>query len=79
MLKRFVISYSVMFALANLVADLTELIAPGNEWGPDDTKSAFYSSAVAFALMVTFLWQDKKKKTLSRNEGTPEQTSSGLQ
>ena len=79
MLKTFVISYSVMFAFANLIADLTQLIAPGNDWGPNDTKSGFYSSAVLFALLNTFVWKDKKKKTLSRNEGTPEQTSSGLQ
>jgi hypothetical protein len=77
MLRRLIISFSVAFAFQHLVADVVKLIAPGTEWGPDDSKLGIYSSAVLVALFI--LWQDKKEKKFSRNEGNPEQNSSGLQ
>ena len=67
MLKRFLISYSIMFAFVNLSADLGEIIAPGNEW-TGGTELGFYFVSVAFAFMNTFLWQDKKKKPLNRDQ-----------
>ena len=68
MLRKFIISFVVMFAFHHLLVDICQFIDPGNAWGPDGTKSGAYFSAVAFALLNTFVWKNKDQRTPDTNQ-----------
>src|SRR5688500_2130569 len=62
MLRTFFISFSVMFAVTNLSADIGELIAPGNEWTGRSNKAWDYFGSVLFAFLNTFWWERQEEK-----------------
>ena len=61
MIRRIIISFAMVFTCLHIVADLGELLFPGNDFVYRDSKGGFYLVAAAIAIIITLLFTDKRK------------------